>query len=140
MTDEVITLIFENASGFILPGETESQHYTGKEFQTRVTEMDKITGYKDDKAFLLIEIPVYPKEMETVFPFLKNNYYCKRAYPIQNEEATNLHKKYIDELKIKYPNIYVLGRLGNFKYWGMAETLKAAIDLGKELSKNENSS
>ncbi len=116
---------------------TESIHFAGKEFQTRVTEMKIITKHKSNDTLILIEIPVTSKINDNAFPenviknAKRNNLFCKRAYPQQTKEMFSLY----DKLKAKGKNIknlYHCGRHAEFKYWGMPETVNSAFQLVKE--------
>lgn len=118
------------------PENTESFHYSGKEFQTRVTEMKTITKYESSETLILIEIPVTSKINDNAFPenvisnAKENNLFCKRAYPQQTKEMFKIY----DRLKAKGKNIknlYHCGRHAEFKYWGMPETVNSAFQLTK---------
>ena len=49
-------------------------------------------------------------------------------YPIQDEKNEKVKRMYIEELK-KHPNLYVGGRLGDYRYYDMHNTIEKALDL-----------
>lgn len=96
---------------------------------TRSVEYKYYLDEKSDKTILSYE---YPCEYEDG----KN----ERYYPIPNEDNQKLYKKYLKEL-LKLNNarrtgnprwIYVLGRLGDYKYYNMDEVVEKALMLAKE--------
>ena len=115
---------------------TESVHYSGSEFQTRVTEMKKITKHESKNTLLLIEIPITSKINENAFPENVINFakkkclFCKRAYPQQSKEMLEMYEKYKKRSK-RIKNLYLCGRNAEFKYWGMPETVNSAFQLVK---------
>lgn len=48
-------------------------------------------------------------------------------YPINNERNEELYNKYLSLLKTTYPNIYVGGRLGKYKYFDMDDVILEAM-------------
>jgi len=50
------------------------------------------------------------------------------AYPVLNRENLNILQRYQQEAK-KLKNIYFVGRLANYKYFNMDQTIKNALDL-----------
>ena len=63
----------------------------------------------------------------------------KSYYPINNERNTELYNKYVDELNKfnEENNIKVIlgGRLGNYKYYDMTNTIETALNFVNELIK-----
>ena len=53
-------------------------------------------------------------------------------YPGPTEEAQTMYQKYKSESE-KYQNLYVCGRLGDFKYYNMDNALERALEITKEL-------
>ncbi|MBQ1447715.1 MAG: UDP-galactopyranose mutase, partial [Erysipelotrichaceae bacterium] len=53
-------------------------------------------------------------------------------YPINNEANQKQYDKYVEEAK-KYNNIYLLGRLAEYKYYNMDQIILKALELSKEL-------
>ncbi|MBI2830681.1 MAG: FAD-dependent oxidoreductase [Chloroflexi bacterium] len=123
---------------FLLPGiewafpnGAESIHYPGNEFQTRITEMKRITGYESPDTLILIEIPV-THQSEQAFP---DNVKCAanfrpRAYPQQSKEAIAAYEAYVARGQV-IGNLIHCGRYGEYKYWGMPETVNSAYQLVK---------
>ena len=58
-------------------------------------------------------------------------------YPVNNDESAESYRKYIDLVKERYPNITLGGRLGAYQYWDMDKAIKNALDLAKELLKDD---
>lgn len=119
------------------PEGIESLHYSGAEFQTRVTEMKIITKYESKDTLILIEVPVLPGS-EVSFPLntieyaKENNLFYDRAYPQQSKEAFAKFDAYIEKGKV-IKNLIHCGRHAEFKYWGMPETVNSAYQLSKTL-------
>ena len=131
----MVPLLLPNLE-WAFPENTESLHYASAEFQTRVTEMKRITRHESPDTLILIEIPVLPGS-ENVFPenalqyAMENNLYSPKAYPQQSEEALRIYNEYRKrEEKIK--NFRHCGRHAEFKYWGMPETVNSAYQIAKE--------
>ena len=55
----------------------------------------------------------------------------EKYYPINNTNTDELYIKYIECIKIKYPNIILGGRLGLYKYLDMDDTIQKAMDFVK---------
>ena len=53
-------------------------------------------------------------------------------YPINNEANQKQYDKYVEEVK-KYNNIYLLGRLAEYKYYNMDQIILKALELSREL-------
>jgi hypothetical protein len=112
------------------PLDAESLHYSACEFQTRVTEMKKITRYKSKDTLILIEVPILPGAKkyfpENVIDYAqKNNLFYEKCYPQQSREAFKIYKHYLSKSN-KIPNLVQVGRHAEFKYWGMPETVNSA--------------
>lgn len=54
-------------------------------------------------------------------------------YPVNNEESAELYQKYVQELKKKYPNFVLGGRLGAYQYWDMDKAVANALEMVKNL-------
>ncbi|MBZ7986285.1 UDP-galactopyranose mutase [Campylobacter sp. Cr9] len=96
---------------------------------TRSVEYKYYLDEKSDKTILSYEYPCEYKDGKN-----------ERYYPIPNEDNQKLYKKYLKEL-LKLNNarrtgnprwIYVLGRLGDYKYYNMDEVVEKALMLAKE--------
>ena len=53
----------------------------------------------------------------------------RRAYPVRTDESIALYERYKREAKKRYPNMYFLGRLGDYRYYDMDDSVKRAIDV-----------
>ena len=51
-------------------------------------------------------------------------------YPVNNKKNNRLYKKYLRRNKNK--NLYFKGRLGEYKYYDMDDTIRSALDFAKE--------
>ena len=91
---------------------------------TRICEHKYFLDEKADKTVISIE---YPMALENG----KN----ERYYPINNPKTQTLYEKYLDEVK-KLKNVYFLGRLGDYKYYNMDETLRRALSFFETEVKN----
>lgn len=58
-------------------------------------------------------------------------------YPVNNDESAKLYRKYVDLVKERFPNMTLGGRLGAYQYWDMDKAIKNALDLVKELLKDD---
>jgi UDP-galactopyranose mutase len=59
------------------------------------------------------------------------------AYPILNKKNCELHQKYLVECA-KFKNLFVCGRLGDFKYYDMDIAMKRALDLVESIFRARN--
>ena len=53
-------------------------------------------------------------------------------YPIINEDNLSLYEKY-KKLADKYNNLFVCGRLGDYKYYNMDAAIERALSVEKEI-------
>ena len=90
---------------------------------TRVHEYKYYLGDKSPKT-------VVAKEYSTEFILEKN----ERYYPILKEDNISLYKKYLNEAH-RVPNLYILGRLGDYKYYDMDKAILRALSLFDEVEK-----
>ena len=84
---------------------------------TRITEFKHITGQISSNTTVAYE---YPQE----YVIGQNDPY----YPIPNEENHKLFNKYF-EMASKEKNVFFTGRLANYKYYNMDETVGVALQL-----------
>lgn len=95
---------------------------------TRITEYKHLTKQKN-KYWTTIS-------REEPGKYDKNSKKFNKAfYPIINNSNLKLLDKYLKESK-KYKNLYLLGRLANYKYIDMDDAIKNAINLFDEIKKN----
>ena len=85
---------------------------------TRIHEYKYYLNDKSDKT-------VIAKEYSEPFEPEKN----ERYYPIQNKENEVLYEKYLVEIKKTMPNVHILGRLGDYKYYDMDKAVKRAFEV-----------
>ena len=88
---------------------------------TRIHEYKYYLNDKSDKT-------VIAKEYSEAFEPGKND----RFYPIPTEENIALYNKYLEAAKKKYPNMYFLGRLGDYKYYDMDKAVARAFEVYRE--------
>jgi UDP-galactopyranose mutase len=88
-------------------------HYSGHEEHTRVTEFKKITGYEAPDTVLGIEISA-PRG---------------RYYPVQSPPELARHALY---RKLFPSDFHSIGRLGKFRYQGIADAIRDALDVAEE--------
>lgn len=84
---------------------------------TRITEFKHLTKQQHNKTTIAYE---FPEEYE----FGKNDPY----YPIPSKENLDLFSKY-KELADKEKNVYFVGRLADYKYYNMDQTVGVALQL-----------
>ena len=124
-------------SGFVFPDGAESLHFSSAEFVTRITEMKTITRYESDDSLILIEVPILPGA-EDFFPentiqyAKENNLYCGKAYPQQSTQAIEMYDGFVKKGN-SIQNLLNCGRHAEFRYWGMPETVNAALQLCKTI-------
>ncbi len=99
-------------------------NYPNSELYTRITEFKHLTGQSAPNTTILKE---YPAKYDA-FGDIGNTPY----YSIENKENREKHNLYADYLK-KYGNVYLLGRLAEYKYYNIDACVKRALDLAKEI-------
>lgn len=88
---------------------------------TRITEFKKLTMQKHPKTTIMKEFStLYNPDDDRLDPL----------YPIPQKENEELYDKYLNSVK-QYPQIVLAGRLANYKYFTMAETIRNALDIVK---------
>lgn len=100
-------------------------NYPADPTMTRITEYKYMTLQNKD------DVTTISKEYPGAFD-LKSNDFNDRFYPIINEKNTNLYDQYLNEFK-KYHNFYPLGRLSQYRYFDMDDSIKQALELAKRL-------
>ena len=96
-------------------------NYTAREIPyTRIIEHKHFTEASSPVTYITRE---YPKEFE------KGD---RPYYPINNERNNQLLKKY-QTLAEEEKDVYFCGRLGQYKYFDMDDTIRAAIDMFRKL-------
>ncbi len=98
--------------------------YPQAEGYTRIVEYKKLTNQTvKNETTISIE---YPKQY---IPDENQPY-----YPIINKNNLNLYEKY-RQLADKYSNLFVCGRLGDYKYYNMDAAIERALTVEKEIEK-----
>lgn len=105
-------------------------NYPNEERFTRITEFKYLTNQLlDGKTTILKEYPAKYDYNDNV----GNDPY----YPIVNKENHELYEKYKNEIE-KYNNIYLCGRLAEYKYYNMDLVVDRALELSDSLIKGDN--
>ncbi|SOB91273.1 UDP-galactopyranose mutase [Ureibacillus xyleni] len=89
---------------------------------TRITEFKHLTGQKHPKTSLAREYPQHYVKGENI-PY----------YPITAEENQVKYKKY-KQLADTLPNVHLVGRLAEYKYYDMDAVVATALKLYKKLA------
>lgn len=84
---------------------------------TRIGEYKYFLDNRSEKTVVSFE---YPQAFERG----KN----ERYYPIVKNENNELYAKYLEKIK-DLPNVYFLGRLGDYKYYDMDKAINRALEL-----------
>ena len=99
-------------------------NYTMSGKQTRVTEFKKFTNESSKKTVVAVEYTV---------PFKKSRI---PYYPIPTAQNTAHYCQYLEE-SLKYKNLYLLGRLANYKYIEMDVAVRNAMTLYEKIKEEE---
>lgn len=99
-------------------------NYTVSEDFTRITEFKKLTGQKAEGTTIMKEYPLAYTGKDGEIPY----------YAISSEDNINMYNKYVELIK-KYDNMYLLGRLAEYKYYNIDGIVEKALNLAKELEK-----
>ena len=89
------------------------------------TRIHEFKYYLDEKSDETVIAREYPEEF-----VIGSN---ERYYPILTRENQELYSRYLDLAKKKYPNMYFLGRLGDYRYYDMDKAVARAMDVYKEV-------
>lgn len=101
-------------------------NYTVSEEFTRITEFKYLTGQKDAKGTTIVrEYPFAYSGREGEIPY----------YAIMNPENEALYEKY-KKLTAGIPNMHLLGRLAEYKYYNMDAMAAKALKLADKLMQN----
>lgn len=103
-------------------------NYTVSEDFTRITEFKYLTEQKSTNGTTIVkEYPFAYTGAEDEIPY----------YSIINPANVSLYQKY-KELSDGIPNLYLLGRLAEYKYYNIDAIVKKALDFAKTLIGQEN--
>lgn len=105
------SLRFEYYKNKYLPCDSAIIAYPEARFFTRVTNYNELIKNKSNRG-------IFGKE----YPLKYNPSENEPYYPISSKANDLRFKKYVDELK-KYPQILICGRLAEYKYINMDETI-----------------
>ena len=97
-------------------------NYTVSEAFTRITEFKYLTGQKAPGTTIVREYPFAYTGAEGEIPY----------YSIASEENQKLYEKY-QALLAGIPNVYLLGRLAEYKYYNMDAIAARALALAEQL-------
>lgn len=103
--------------------DTAVVNYTTSDSFTRITEFKKFTGGTNDDVTVIMKEYGKPYKKGKNFPY----------FPILTKKTRAHYQKYLDEAKA-YKNLYLLGRLGTYKYINMDQAVRNAIDLYQEIT------
>lgn len=98
-------------------------NYTVSEDYTRITEFKRLTGQVCEGTTIIKEYSKSYSGAEGETPY----------YAIQNEENQALYEKY-RELAARFPKLYMLGRLAEYKYYNIDAIVEQALGLSKKLA------
>lgn len=85
---------------------------------TRITEYTKLPVQKKDFTKIAIEYPLQYNHENKTEPY----------YPILTNDSINKFQKYREEL-LNIENLFLCGRLADFKYYNMDQVLEKAIEM-----------
>lgn len=97
-------------------------NYTVTEDYTRITEYKYLTGQTVDGTTIMKEYPFAYEGKEGQIPY----------YAIMNNENQALYDKYVKKLE-NIPNIYLLGRLAEYRYYNIDAIVNKALLLAEKL-------
>lgn len=112
-----VTNIFEQNS--VLPSEIVS--YPQADGYTRETEYRKIM-FDDSKVCGSVVVTEYPLQYDAQADVGNIPY-----YPVVTEESNKTYQKYLTEVE-KYHNLFLCGRLAEFKYYNMDICIEHALN------------
>lgn len=93
---------------------------------TRITEFKHMTTETCDSKKTVI-LREYPCQYDRFSKDANIPY-----YPIANEDNQSLYDKYVEDAK-KIPNLYLLGRLAQYKYYNMDLVINEALNLYEKI-------
>lgn len=97
-------------------------NYTVSEDFTRITEFKYLTGQKAEGTTIVREYPFAYTGAEGEIPY----------YSIAGEENQKLYERY-KELLSGVPNVYLLGRLAEYKYYNIDAMVMKALELTEQM-------
>ncbi|MGN0367697.1 MAG: UDP-galactopyranose mutase [Wujia sp.] len=88
---------------------------------TRITEYKKLPVQDVDGTTYAVEYPFKYQPEEGAEPY----------YPVLTEESAKIYDQYMQEAA-KISNLYLAGRLADFKYYNMDQAIERALEVAKE--------
>ena len=96
--------------------------YPQAEGYTRITEYKKIPVQNTEGTTYAVEYPLKYDSQE-----------AEPYYPILTQESQQQYAQYLDKAK-QIPNLYLCGRLSDFKYYNMDQALERALEVAGTLT------
>lgn len=116
-----------------------SVNFKFEEYDTEFYQKNSVVNYPDNYDFTRIHEYKHYKNEKSAKTVIAKEYSQEfvpgkneRYYPISNEDNQNLYNKYLEHSK-QYPNLFFLGRLGDYKYYDMDKAVLRALNLFEEL-------
>ncbi|MDF2923203.1 MAG: hypothetical protein K0R57_2117 [Paenibacillaceae bacterium] len=100
-------------------------NYPNEEEFTRITEFKHLTMQKIENTTTILKeypLPYDPKAEKGNIPY----------YVIENPDNRMLYNRYVNLAKL-FPNLYLCGRLAEYKYYNMDGAIKNALQLVKSI-------
>ena len=107
-----VTNFFQKVGTINYPSLEDGEH-------TRITEFKHLTGQKIFGTTLVREY---------------SSAVGDPCYPIPSEENRSLYDKYVRNLNVHYPKLYLTGRLAEYRYYNMDQAIGSAMALIKHLA------
>lgn len=101
-------------------------NYTVTEDYTRITEFKHLTGQSSPKTTIMKEYSRSYENPEEQIPY----------YAIINKDNEAHYQRYLALTKT-LPNLHLIGRLAEYRYYNMDKIVELALDLSDELLKTE---
>lgn len=118
-----LNLVFEEYDEDYYQSNSVINYNTSEEY-TRITEFKYLTNQRlNGRTTILKEYPLRYDHLST-----KSDPY----YPINNKENLELYDKYKKDIE-KFSNIYLCGRLAEYKYYNMDAVVESVLNLFEEL-------
>lgn len=100
-------------------------NYPNEEKFTRITEFKYLTNQEVENTTTILK--EYPLKYDA------NNEKCQDPYyPIINDENLDMYENYKKEIN-EFANIYLVGRLAEYKYYNMDAVIERALEVSKEI-------
>ena len=100
-------------------------NYTVSEDFTRITEFKHLTSQDCQNTTILKEFPTAYEGKDGQIP----------SYPVENAATKAVYNKYLESAK-KINNLYLVGRLAEYKYFNMDEVVENALKLCENIKFN----